>query len=66
MAEVYGVYRHRKSGHIVRVTGRARLQTEHPTIHLNDMQMMVIYEHDGGSIWIRSEAEFDDGRFERV
>lgn len=62
----YGRYLHKKSGHIVRVLGLGKLQTAKPCIGgLKDMEVMVAYEHEG-NLWIRSLAEFSDGRFEEV
>jgi hypothetical protein len=63
MAELGKLYKHKKSGHIVKVIHIGRLQTAFPTTHLDDMQIMVIYYHDF-NVWVRSEAEFNDGRFE--
>lgn len=65
MAQVDQFYRHIKSGHIVKVTDIARLQTASPSAGLQDMEPMVVYVHDGNT-WVRSEAEFDDGRFVNV
>jgi hypothetical protein len=65
MAREFQVYRHKKSGHVVRVTAIGRLQTNNPSAHLRDMEPMVVYVHDGNT-WVRSEDEFDDGRFEEV
>ena len=31
--------------------------------YMKDLQTMILYEHEG-SLWVRSEEEFDDGRFE--
>ena len=59
------VYKHVKSGYIVHVLHLARLQTAHSCAHLNDMEIMVVYEHSG-NIWVRSEEEFDDGRFREI
>lgn len=65
MAKPGEQYLHKKSGSRVNVVDLAKLQTGWPTTHLGDMDVMVIYEH-GGGLWVRSEAEFDDGRFELV
>ncbi len=65
MAKLYSIYRHKKTGHIVRVIELARLQTQWPTTHLDDMDIMVVYVH-AGNTWVRAEREFDDGRFEVV
>ena len=65
MAQISKVYKHIKSGHIVRVIDIARLQTVHPTSHLRDMEPMVVYVH-AGATWVRAESEFDDGRFELI
>jgi hypothetical protein len=63
MAEVFRNYRHKKSGLVVIVTAIARLQTAWPSTHLDDMELMVVYAHNNNT-WVRSEREFDDGRFE--
>lgn len=63
MARVGQLYKHVKTGHIVQVLHMATLQTAMPSTYLDDMSTMVVYLH-GGRIWVRSEAEFDDGRFE--
>lgn len=65
MAQIYQVYRHVKSGHVVRVIAIARLQTAFPSTRLQDMEPMVVYVH-GGNTWVRSEVEFDDGRFLKI
>lgn len=59
------VYRHVKSGRVVHVLHLACLQTTHPCVHLKDMETMVVYE-EGGNVWVRSEKEFDDGRFVEI
>ena len=52
---------HIKRGSIYKVIGRGILQTDTP---LNDYAPVVIYQCEtDGKIWVRNEAEFDDGRF---
>lgn len=65
MSRIGKQYRHKKSGHIVTVMHIARLQTAWPSAYLGDMHVMVVYEHNG-NLWVRSEAEFSDGRLEPV
>jgi hypothetical protein len=61
--EALAEYRHVKSGAKVTVLDFATLQTGFPSHRLQDMQPMVIYEHNA-RLWVRSEEEFSDGRFE--
>ena len=63
MATLGKLYKHKKSGHMVQVIHIGKLQTAEPTEILKDMEPMVIYYHNF-NIWVRSEKEFDDGRFE--
>jgi len=55
-------YRHVKRGTVYEVVGRAELQVN--SIALADGATMVVYRGDDGKLWVRSEAEFMDGRFE--
>ena len=50
-------HRHRKGG-LYQELMRGRLE--------KDLTPVVIYRAEDGSVWVRSEAEFDDGRFTRV
>lgn len=65
MAVINKLYQHRKTGHVVHVLYIGKLQTKYPSTFLNDMDSMVVYEHDG-AIWVRAEEEFDDGRFREL
>lgn len=53
-------HRHLKTGHLVRVIGIGRMQMS--TVPAQDMDDVVIYEHDG-NLWVRAHWEFNDGRF---
>ena len=58
------IVRHKKRGSTYRVVGTAMLQASEP---VGEACAMVVYRAvDGGSLWVRPEAEFDDGRFEEV
>jgi hypothetical protein len=57
-------FRHVKTGHIAKIVHLGRLQKA-PETQLNDMDRMVVYIHDD-KFWVRSEAEFLDGRFEKL
>lgn len=55
---------HKKRGTTYVQVGLARLQTEFPSLHLDDMTVMMVYRSESdGLLWVRSEAEFRDGRF---
>jgi hypothetical protein len=57
------VYRHKKRGSCYMVLSTATLQTDTP---LTDMTELVVYVAEDGRTWVRPQAEFFDGRFERV
>lgn len=53
--------RHKKSGGLYRVICRGQLQASGV---LKDYEEMVVYQSvESGYCWVRSVAEFDDGRF---
>lgn len=56
-------YRHKTRGTIHILQGCARLQTSTP---LTDMAEVVVYFSEDGECWVRSKAEFFDGRFEAI
>jgi hypothetical protein len=59
-------WRHKKRGSTYIEIGRGKLQSNDPT-GLGDMQPMVVYRSEAdGSLWVRPEDEFDDGRFEAL
>lgn len=47
-------HRHRKGGEY-RILKRGKMEA--------DLSPVVIYEAQDGTVWVRPEAEFDDGRF---
>jgi len=52
--------RHRKGG-VYEVLGLAVVQTDTP---LADYDVVQVYRNvDAGSLWVRPQEEFDDGRF---
>jgi hypothetical protein len=56
--------RHKKRGSTYRVVGTALLQAAAP---VGEACAMVVYRDvDKGTLWVRPESEFDDGRFEEV
>ena len=55
------LYRHVKRGTIYRVLHFATLQVEGP---LDEAVVVVYQDVDTGSVWVRPQAEFFDGRFE--
>lgn len=55
-------WRHKKRGTTYEIIAIAKLQYSG---RLDDMTEMVVYRSDSdGSLWVRSEKEFKDGRFE--
>ncbi|MFT8445091.1 MAG: DUF1653 domain-containing protein [Acetobacter orientalis] len=57
------LYRHKKRGTTYMTMGTATLQIEGP----HDMTKCVVYmDTRSGSVWVRPETEFYDGRFEEV
>ncbi len=57
-------WRHKKRGTTYEIVGLAKLQYSG---RLDDMTPMIVYRSESdGSLWVRSEKEFGDGRFERL
>ncbi|MGX9145870.1 hypothetical protein [Mesorhizobium sp. 128a] len=56
-------HRHVKRGGAYRLIGAAKLQTSVP---LADLDAMVVYQAEDGSLWVRPHVEFFDGRFEAI
>ena len=59
MIEAHTLWRHKKTGGLYQIVTRAKIEAT--------MENAVVYrsiEHHG--TWVRPEAEFLDGRFERV
>lgn len=56
-------HRHVKRGSLYQELGPGLLQTDESLV---DNARLVIYRGTLGDLWARREAEFDDGRFERV
>lgn len=56
-------WRHKKTGGEYLVSGKATLQTSKP---IEDMQQLVLYIAQDGSLWVRPVDEFMDGRFEAL
>ena len=50
-------HRHVKTGGLYRELHRGFLE--------KDLTPVVIYQSSDGRVWVRPEAEFDDGRFEK-
>lgn len=63
-AEAGHCFRHRKRDSNYSVVGTATVQAETP---IAEGQTVVVYRSlDDGSLWVRAENEFLDGRFERI
>jgi hypothetical protein len=58
-------WRHKKRGTQYELVGLAMLQTSN-TGGLNDNHPMVVYRDQAGTLWVRPEDEFFDGRFEEI
>lgn len=56
-------WQHVKRGSEYTLIGHARLQTSG---ELSDMDNMVVYRADDGTLWVRPVSEFYDGRFARA
>lgn len=52
--------RHVKRGSEYFIVGQALLQSNK---ELKDMEQMVVYRADDGTLWVRPLTEFEDGRF---
>lgn len=53
-----GLYKHTKTGNIYNVICHGKLE--------HNLKQVVIYESLDGEVWVRSLAEFYDGRFQKV
>jgi hypothetical protein len=72
------IYRHRKRGTTYQFVGRAKMQIGPESLrnldgdqdvvcHVLEQKSYVIYQSIAdGSLWVRPESEFFDGRFEEV
>lgn len=56
-------YRHIKRNSRYKIIGEALVQTDIPLI---DMDKVIVYQGEDGKIWVRSNKEFFDGRFELI
>lgn len=56
------LWRHKKRGGIYEVIHRGRMQIDGNLDH----EKVIVYRAEDGTIWVRPEYEFMDGRFERV
>lgn len=64
-------FRHKKRGGVYRVIGKATLQCDEDPHGghdggnaLSDGEEMYVYRGEDGRLWVRSKAEFEDGRFQ--
>lgn len=58
-------WRHKKRGSTYTEVARGQLQTAAET-SISDYEDVVVYRGDDDRVWVRSVAEFDDGRFELI
>lgn len=56
-------HRHVKRGTLYRRHATGKMQASTP---VSDMEQVEIYQGEDGQWWVRSTAEFNDGRFEGV
>lgn len=56
-------WRHKKRGSFYTEVGIASVQSAHPIV---EGDRLVIYLNEAGELWARPQAEFEDGRFEKV
>lgn len=61
-------WRHKKRDTLYVELGRAELQvsTYPGNVELSEGAVLVVYQGVDGKLWVRTEAEFNDGRFEEV
>jgi len=62
------LWRHKKRGGTYEVLHRGRMQIDHDldSLGYRDYEDIVVYRAEDGTVWVRPECEFMDGRFERV
>jgi hypothetical protein len=56
-------HRHRGRGSFYTMIGVAEVQTSQP---INEGEALVVYMGEDGKRWARPQAEFEDGRFEKL
>ena len=57
-------HRHKKLGSEYEVIGEATLKID--TTFLTNGEQVAVYRDVAGKLWVRSVAEFNDGRFETI